>query len=195
MKISEKYGPQFDETDGTVGKTQLVKRWAVIKEDGFMFASQQGRNTRATKEEAERDLANIIANNPAELVPFGLTVGALWCWPVHFDPVGTAPDYEKLAHEIMENYPEYSFCVRCTGWDYDKGLYDFIDEEDGKHYQVTETQIAEALPKLRALIADEKLFFDGLHSGAESFMEGGNWDSISTDAAVQIVLFGEVIYG
>ena len=90
MIISKQYGPQFDETDGTVGNTQLVKRWAVIKEDGFMFASQQGRNTRETKAEAEQDLANIKANNPVDNIPFGLTVGALWCWPVHFDPVGRA---------------------------------------------------------------------------------------------------------
>lgn len=90
MKISKEYGPQFDETYGTVGNTQLVKRWAIIKDDGFMFASQQGRNTRATKEEAEQDLANIKANNPVDSIPFGLTVGSLWCWPVHFDPVGRA---------------------------------------------------------------------------------------------------------
>ena len=111
------------------------------------------------------------------------------------ETTGLTENYTELAHEIMQNYPEYSFCVRCTGWDYDKGVYSFTDDEDGKAYTVTEAQIAEALPKLRALIADKKLFFDGLHSGAESFMDPCNWDSISTDAAVQIVLFGEVIYG
>jgi hypothetical protein len=29
----------------------------------------------------------------------------------------------------------------------------------------------------------------------DNYMDGWNWDSISIDAVVQVVLFGEVIYG
>jgi hypothetical protein len=101
--------------------------------------------------------------------------------------------YMQLAKDIMENYPEYSFCVRCIGWDYKKGSYLFLDEEDGKQYTVTVDQVAKALPKVKQLLADKKLFLDGIHSGDESFFDAGNWDSIATDAAVQIVLFNEVI--
>lgn len=103
--------------------------------------------------------------------------------------------YEQLAKEIMENYPEYSFCVHCTSFNYALGLFDFLDPETGKGYTVSTAQVAEALPLLRKLIAEKKLFFAGLHSGAESFFDAGNWDSISTDAAVQMVIFKDVIYG
>jgi hypothetical protein len=92
MIISETYGPQFDATDGTVGKTQLVKRWAVVKADGFMLGASQGRNTHATKEEADSYLAAVMANNSAETLKqyLPLTVAPFWCWPTHFDPVGSA---------------------------------------------------------------------------------------------------------
>lgn len=103
--------------------------------------------------------------------------------------------YEQLAKEIMENYPEYSFCFTCVNFDYANGQFTFMDPETGKEYEVKTSQVAEALPLLRNEIADKKLFFDGLHSGAESFFDAGNWDSISTDAAVQMVIFKDVIYG
>src|SRR3990172_989385 len=104
-------------------------------------------------------------------------------------------EYDTLAAEIMPNYPEYSFCVTCTSYDYKAGIYGFVDEETGKQYTITTAQIAEVVPKLRAMIAEKKLFLDGLHSGEESFFEAGNWDAIATDAAVQLVMFGDVIYG
>lgn len=104
-------------------------------------------------------------------------------------------DMKQLAKDIMQNYPEYSFELICTGWDYETGEYLFEDPEDGKAYAVSENQVAEALPKLRQKLVNEKLFLAGLHSGDESFMDAGNWDSIATDAVVQIVIFGDVIYG
>ncbi len=103
--------------------------------------------------------------------------------------------YEQLAKEIMENYPEYSFCVTCVQYAYELGRFTFLDPETGKEYDVRTSQVAKALPKLREKMAEKKLFFDGLHSGAESFFDAGNWDSISTDAAVQMVIFKDVIYG
>jgi len=85
MIISEKYGPQFDPTDGTVGKTQLVKRWAVANSEGFMFGASQGRYTHATEQEALKELSNIKANNLT--IGDSLRVAQFWCWPIHFDPV------------------------------------------------------------------------------------------------------------
>ena len=102
--------------------------------------------------------------------------------------------YRKLASDIMQNYPEANFCVRCIGWDYKNGKYLFVDDEAGREYPITEEQIAEALPKVRQMMAERKLFFYGLDSSEEHFMDGCNWDSISIDAVVQVVLFGEVIY-
>lgn len=92
MIIDKTYGPQFDATDGTVGETQLVKRWAVVKADGLMFSAQQGRNTHATKEEADSYLEAIVTNNSVETLKhyLPLTVAPFWCWPTHFDPVGGA---------------------------------------------------------------------------------------------------------
>jgi hypothetical protein len=120
---------------------------------------------------------------------FNLPIGGEW------ELITKSGKYQALARDIMQNYPEYSFCVRCIGWDYQHGKYLFVDDEAGREYPITEEQIAEALPKVRQMIAEKKLFFDGLNSSDESFMDGCHWDSISTDAVVQVVLFGEVIYG
>lgn len=104
-------------------------------------------------------------------------------------------DNMALAKSIMESYPEASFCLYCTGWDYKNGIFDFVDEENGKTYKVTHNMVAKALPKVRAMLADKKLFLYGLNSGKESFFDPCNWDSIASDAVVQVALFGNVIYG
>ena len=107
--------------------------------------------------------------------------------------------YKALASDIMQNYPEANFCVRCTGWDYKKGKYLFVDDEvedeAGREYPITEKQVAKALPKVRQMILEGKLFFAGLDASDQTFFDGCHWDSISIDAVVQVVLFGEVIYG
>ena len=102
--------------------------------------------------------------------------------------------YDDLAKDIMENYPEYSFCLICEGWNYTKGVFSFRDPEDGRKYKVTTRMIAEILPKMSGLIEDSKLHFYGMGT-REQFMDACSWDAISTDAAVQIAIFGKVIYG
>ncbi len=72
--------------------------------------------------------------------------------------------YAQLANDIMENYPEYSFCLTCTRWNYEKHTYDFFDEETGKTHTVTEDQVSLALPKLRQLMKDGKLHFEGMNA-------------------------------
>lgn len=91
MIIDKTYGPQFDRIDGTVGKTKLVKRWAITNKDGNMAFARQGSYTKGTKAEAETALRNILENNSKE-VWGGMSVGAFWCWPFHFDPVGKVDD-------------------------------------------------------------------------------------------------------
>lgn len=94
MIISEKWGPQFDSQDGTIGELQLVKRFTLMANDRYFFA-QQGRFTYETKERAEEirgQFKEANKNNQyAELVKT-LEVVAVWCYPNHFDPVGLVRD-------------------------------------------------------------------------------------------------------
>jgi hypothetical protein len=91
MIIDKTYGPQFDSIDGTVGKTQLVKRWAVVGKSGLMAFASQGRYTFETQQDAEIYLGDIKEVNGKDICD-GMYVAAFWCWPGHFDPVGRAND-------------------------------------------------------------------------------------------------------
>jgi hypothetical protein len=69
-----------------------------INRDGMrkMLGATQGRNTKATKTEAEVYLKAVLGNNTPELLieTYGkdgyetLAVSAIECWPVHNDPKG-----------------------------------------------------------------------------------------------------------
>ena len=95
MIISKNYGPQFDKSDGTVGETQLVKRYMLVNADtGAIFTASQGRYTRETRELAEEWAAEVVAQNPPSAIGCKLAVESFWCWPGHFDPVGATPNPE-----------------------------------------------------------------------------------------------------
>lgn len=76
-----------------------------IDKDGFrtMTYAQQGRNTKATREEAERELIALLGNNSVERLEgvFGsqstgtFEVSVIDCYPGHNDPKGCYID-EKL---------------------------------------------------------------------------------------------------
>ena len=68
--------------------------------------------------------------------------------------------YKEIAEEIMLNYPEYSYCLICTGWDYKRGIYKFYDEEENKTYTVKLKDITVAVKKFINGIAENKWFFD-----------------------------------
>ena len=105
MKDSSTYGPQLDGTDGTLGELKLVKRWVIVEPNLEIIALQKkhpelksyglvevsvwhGRNghqNKATKAEAEELLQSFISNNRPELIPEGLKVAQVWCYPGHFD--------------------------------------------------------------------------------------------------------------
>lgn len=100
----------------------------------------------------------------------------------------------ELAYDIMCNYPEYSFCLKCIGWKYSKGVFIFYDDEEDKRHVVTTNQIAEkGLPKFIEMVLAGKC--KGLGISAENVLDAGQYDSIATDAVVQLTIFGEVIYG
>ena len=100
MIIDPQYGPQFDRRDGTVGKTQLVLRYALMHPpdhwDGgpWVWPAHQGRYTFPTEAEAEAHLALVRSANSLERFPElkTLRVEPVWSWPRHFDPCGTVKE-------------------------------------------------------------------------------------------------------
>lgn len=105
-----------------------------------------------------------------------------------------------LAKEVIQNYPEYSFCLQCVGWNYEKGVLIFEDEEEDdngkpKRYGVTVEEIAaKGLPLFIKAVVEKRLFLDGVET-IEQIMDPCCWDAISTDALIQLTIFGKVIYG
>lgn len=89
MVIDPGYGPQFDPSDGTVGETKLVRRYALVGKDGLTWPALQGRYTHATREAAADRLAGVLKNNNLDSLPElkDLRVAPVWCWPRHLDPV------------------------------------------------------------------------------------------------------------
>lgn len=92
MKFDPRYGPQFDPSDGTIGKLQLVGRWCLCLNDS-VWPANQGRHTYATKELAEESKALYQKMNCPERFPelAKLTVDPVWCYPGHFDVKGSRP--------------------------------------------------------------------------------------------------------
>jgi len=92
MIISDRYGPQYDHTDGTIGKLKLVIRWVIVNENGDLVTARQGRFTHESKKDAENLIDAYWANNSEERVHqlFGKELYAeqWWCYPNHYDPIG-----------------------------------------------------------------------------------------------------------
>ena len=104
MKTDERYGPQFDKADGTIGETQLVRRWMVTDGKGNPFGPRQGRYTTATEGESLARCLSIRENNTPDMYPAGLTAEEFWCYPKHFDPVGSIKDHaEEILTELLTN--------------------------------------------------------------------------------------------
>jgi hypothetical protein len=63
-----------------------------INKDGMrqLFGAAQGRNTYATKEEAENRLKAVLTNNSEDTLKNypKMEVRPCECWPIHFDPKG-----------------------------------------------------------------------------------------------------------
>ena len=106
---------------------------------------------------------------------------------------------EYLVKNIMENFPEASSgsSLRCLGWHYDKWKYIFEDEDE----------VVYKLGKKKLLAAVPSLFTDKWSKGLTPVPQGlllkkevcDDWlcqaDAIDFDAYIQLVIFGEVIYG
>ena len=66
-------------------------------------------------------------------------------------------DEEKLLRNVMENFPEASFCLRCTSWNYDGCEFAFHDDEEDKLHIVTLPKLQEGLKIMCKLMIDGKL--------------------------------------
>ena len=97
----------------------------------------------------------------------------------------------NLVKGLLENLPEHSISMQCTGWDYDKGEFSFLDE-DGTEYELTQ-RMAELgfMQLIKEMIAGE---WPGL-SASEGPLDPCHWDAPAIDALVQMSVLGEVIYG
>jgi len=105
----------------------------------------------------------------------------------------TDDEARELVSEILQNLPEYSCSMVCSSFDYDAGIYKFIDEEDdGKKYTLDMDKAVAGFQKLVSGLNDKSIFI-GLSIGEVD--DAANWDIVSTDALIQLSLFGEIIYG
>jgi CxxC motif-containing protein len=112
-------------------------------------------------------------------------------------------DLLQLAKDILESYPEYSESMVCTSWNYEKGEFVFVDAESEynpekgtfrKIYNITNQQVADALPKFFIEILTGKSKFAGMTT-LENLMDAGQYDAYITDALIQKTALGEIIYG
>jgi hypothetical protein len=100
---------------------------------------------------------------------------------------------------IMENFPEASATLRCTGWKYNSLEFTFMDDGDDERteaFHLDETKLRAAFPLM---------FTDKWPKGCTPVPRSDvldtweEWlcqaDATDFDAFVQLACFGEVIYG
>ena len=83
------YGPQFDPSDGTIGRIQLVRRWT-LSINGDIWTPARGPFTYDTEERANEHLKLIRASRDEDAL-LNLAAYPYWCWPHNFDPLYRAP--------------------------------------------------------------------------------------------------------
>lgn len=99
----------------------------------------------------------------------------------------------ELVKSILENLPEYSLSFAVSTWDYESCVFKLIDQEEGKGYTLTLDKAIEGFKKICEMIFAGQL--PGLDITTDCLLDAGAWDSIATDALIQVSLFGDVIYG
>jgi len=104
-------------------------------------------------------------------------------------------DTISLATEVLQNYPEYSsHWIRCVGYDYENGSYDFRHENrEGVIVDATVTakEFAKTVEKFIEMVETDQIFLYGNYD----YEDPCSWDSEVLDTCMQIHLFNEVIFG
>ncbi len=101
MQIDPLYGPQFDPTDGTLGRIQLLKRWVLVS-GSCIWTPARGAFTYDKAETANRH-ASLLRE--IEKAPPDLRAEAYWCWPGTHDPVYRANRVLSMP-VLIESDPE-----------------------------------------------------------------------------------------
>jgi hypothetical protein len=91
--------------------------------------------------------------------------------------------------ELLENLPGYSLSLYCTKWKYEKSEFHFVDDEDGKEYDLTLDKAVEGFEKY--MKSDMWL---RRHSQL-GLLDSGAYDADDVDAIIQLAIFGELVYG
>lgn len=103
---------------------------------------------------------------------------------------------ETAVREILSNFPDCVSSVGCTKWDYENWAFAFVDPETRTRYAPTKQQFIDAFP----LMYTDK-WPKGCTAPPLSFTDDAldDWlclcDATDFDAYLQLVLFGEVVYG
>ncbi len=100
------------------------------------------------------------------------------------------PKKEDIIKEVVQNLPEYSLSLDCTGWKYNELRFSFIDQEDNKKYIIGPSELSKGYDILKQKVEGKQLNFTGL-----DWNDTGTWDASVVDALVQCAIFGDVIYG
>jgi hypothetical protein len=109
----------------------------------------------------------------------------------------TEEQCQALSKCLCDNFPEYAISFRCTSWNYDEGTFKFIDDEEGKLYEVTTKDIAKAIPKFFEGLNDKWFFYgvDQPQDGEDVDDIACMFDAIAMDGLLQLAIFNEIIYG
>lgn len=101
---------------------------------------------------------------------------------------------DLVAH-LTDNLPECSISLSCVGWKYKERRFTFIDDEDGKRYNLGPADFRKGLD---ALLAKYPKGFPPVPP-TEEWEAWEEWlcaaDADVVDALVQCAIFGEIIYG
>lgn len=133
--------------------------------------------------------------------------------------IESCKDDDRIAADVMDNFPEASICVTCCNWHYSdkdgnvlpyeerwlwfepdcEGLEPkdyvidsvMVETKTGVRpmYVVTHAMVRAALPVLRSLMDGNIKFYGATAHDCDT------WDACVYDAIIQICLFGDVILG
>jgi hypothetical protein len=102
----------------------------------------------------------------------------------------------KITDSIMENFPECSSSLRCVTWRYSDRRFHFEDDDEGSLIKVTGEMLDNTFPLL---------YTNKWPKGCRPPPFSADWDdwddwlcqcdATDFDAFIQLVCFGEVIYG